>query len=232
MSVVKDKVNKLQEKAVAHAEKVAREVTSAEHKVDTTPLVETPSEGTAPEAPPFGGGELVGLIINPSPKEIQALTGYDEDGFSNSRSYGCSLYLPLQKYCSRLVESTDAVDRMVGRACMGDKFMVKRRTTAPFTEAEEAVYREAHKVGEGLLERGAVGPIVFPQVSVMGHLGFDTLPGHYIPSCGFRRDNVLKEFKTFMENPERWLYRTRVEMAELKQRIDAGIAKPVPGYES
>jgi hypothetical protein len=192
--------------------------------------VPEPEEVEEKEDIPFGGGELVGLIVNPTSKEIQALQGYDDLGFSHSRSYGCSQYLPLVQWCSKLTESTDPVDRMIGWKHLGDRFMVRRPTGAIFNPAEKAIFDEAQKVGQHLLKRGALYPLSFPAITVIGATGPTTLPGHWVPSCGFREGIILQSFIDFMDTPENWLKKTRWEMEGLIPQIEAGTAEPLKGY--
>lgn len=180
---------------------------------------------------PFGGGELVGLIINPTAKEVQALVGYDEYGLSHSRSYGCSTYLPLVRHCSQLTESDNPIDRMVGYKRLGDRFMLKRPTGAPFSLAEDAIYKEAHKVGQNLLDRGALYPLSFPSISVMGHMGHEPLAGHWVPSCGFADTEILPAFLDYMEDISRWLQKTRIEITALAVQIEQGLIAPIRGYD-
>ena len=159
------------------------------------------------EGPAFGGGYLVGLIVNPSPEELKDAAGFDGDDFSCARSYGGCSYLPLIQYCKEKIKSKSHVERVLATSHINDRFMLKRNTTATFTEAEEAMYREAHIVGQQVLDKGAVGPIVFIKVQVIGHSGPEILKNHYIPSCGINStaDGVLASFKQFMSQPQRWV---------------------------
>lgn len=201
-------VQKKKEEGLSKVTELAKNVQVT--KKPTQPEAKEPQNQD--EGPPFGGGTLVGLIINPSPETVQKAQGYDEFGFSHSRSYGGSIYKPLQDYCSKLLESDSEVDRRIGREHLGDRFMVKRPNEPAYSEAEEAMYAQAHKAGVALFESGAVGPIVFPQVSVLTHAGMRPHPGHYIPSCGEEEELILDEFIDYMEVPERWLYRSRLKL--------------------
>jgi len=204
------------------------EVAGIKQELQAPPEVK--SEEPVADPPPFGGGTLLGLVINPTSAEVQALTGYDESGFSNSRTYGGSLYLPLQQHCSRLVESTDPVDRMVGYKHLSDRFMIKRAATAPFSEAETNMYNAAQQIGQDLLDKGAIPPLVFPRVSVFGHRGMEMLDGYWIPSCGYRLEDVVEVFQSFMAKPENWIAGSRLQMQEAYERIKAGKQLPLRGY--
>jgi len=162
----------------------------------------TPEEEAVEEtAPAFGGGYLVGLIVNPSPEELVEVQGFDADSLSLSRSYGGNVYLPLLQYCKN-------IDNAAGRSKAGDRFMLKRDTAPPFTEAEESMYQDAHIIGQQLLDKGAVGPIVFVRVQVIGHSGPEVLKNHYIPSCGIANgpNEILAAFKLYMSKPQRWIF--------------------------
>lgn len=218
--ITKERAEQMQEK-ISILKNHNVQIAQPEDKQETPPDKEIP----------FGGGQLLGLIINPTPPEVQALQGYADCGFALSRSYGCSQYLPLVQYCSRLIRSDDAVDRMVGYKHLGDRFMVRHPMSAPFSEAEEAIYQEANKVGQHLLERGAMYPLTFPSISVLGHNGLEPLAGHWVPSCGYLHDEVLSAFTEYMKEPANWLKQTRHEMENLHDRITLGLAAPIQGYD-
>ena len=180
---------------------------------------------------PFGGGELLGLIVNPTAKEVSEAQGFDKYGLSHGRSYGCSQYLPLVQHCNMLISSEDRIDRMIGYKRLGDRFMIKRSTGAPFSPAEEAIYRKGHEVGQNLLDKGALYPLTFPSIAVMGHTGFETLPAHWIPSTGFANAEILPAFLDYMEDLSRWLQKTRIEVTNLYVEIESGRVAPIRGYE-
>ena len=120
---------------------------------------------------------------------------------------------------------------MVGYKRLGDRFMIKRSGSAPFSPAEEAIYKEGHKIGQNLLDKGALYPLTFPVIAVMGHTGFEPLPGHWIPSCGFADTKILPEFLDYMEDLSNWLRKTRIDVTRLCEEIDAGRAAPIQGYD-
>jgi hypothetical protein len=164
------------------------------------------------EPPPFGGGHLIGLMVNPSSIELQQLQGFDEYGLSMSRSYGGSLYLPLVEHCKALIESDSPAMKAAGTLHINDRFMIRRKNSQLWTEAEQAMYDATQAVGQQLLDKGAIGPLVFPRVEIMGHFGPEILPSHYIPSCGIYEEQgmdnddgiILRNFIAFMAKPDRW----------------------------
>jgi hypothetical protein len=162
------------------------------------------------EPPPFGGGHLVGLMINPSSIELQNLVGFDKYGFSFSRSYGGSLYLPLVEHCITLQQSSSQVLKQEGDKHINDRFMLIRDTSPPLTDAEQAMYNAAQDVGQQLLDKGALPPLVFPKVEVMGHFGPEILKNHYIPSCGIEggEDTIIEAFTAYMSKLDRWIWET------------------------
>lgn len=173
--------------------------------------IQTPPDDIAEEPEvedpiPFGGGYLIGLMVNPSSLELQQLQGYDRHGLSFSRSYGGSSYLPLFEHCKALIRSDSPAKRKAGEDHLNDRFMIIRDTSPPLTAAEQAMYNAAQDVGQQLLDKGAIAPLVFTKVEVLGHFGPEILKNHYIPSCGIdaSEETIIEAFTAFMDNPDRW----------------------------
>ncbi len=186
---------------------------------------EQPGEVPKQEQP-----RILSVVFDPTPAHVQKLQGEDKYRFSNSRWYGCSMYYPLAEYCSRLMESDDPVDRMTGAYHLEDRFLVDRETY-PLSDNEKAIERAAHNTAQTLFENGALPPLVMVPIKFNSLKGVDVLKHHYVPSCGFNTKNIIPAFVRYMSDPEQWMQVTRERMAHLHKRIEAGVEKPVRGYQ-
>jgi hypothetical protein len=194
-----------------------------------------PEEAKVTEPDPLGGGEMVGAIINPTPAKYGKLPGYDQHGFSNSRSFGACMYEPLVKLCGSMLDSPEPIIRILAHRHLYDRFLVEREMDAekPFTDAEKNLIKAGRIIGGDLLKRGAFGPLVFPPIEAYSIDGARQVPGHYIASMGYAYSfMVLPEFKDFMsKHALDWIMQDYREVEDLVEKIDDGLAAPVLGYD-
>ena len=181
---------------------------------------------------PFGGGTLLGIIVDPSTSEAREATGVDPFEFSNSRTFGCSSYQPWSEFCKGLTQDENAVTRMVGWEHINDRFLVERPVEISWSDSEFNILCNTRSHADKVFREGAMRPLVFIPVGITTPVGEQPVPHHYIVSPGFTSRDTLEIFERFMKSSakEYLLRNTYERMEELYYKIQHHLAAPVRGY--